>query len=122
METKNNNTMSIPITEGAGPAAGPATPAPQDGDVSFTTMRARITPPANGTPRPASKDLDAADIERLARRYSREAQLAAEGLLYWGLRWPFELMAALVSAGRKWEEEYYRPTTKRRVSLYDDET
>jgi hypothetical protein len=61
-------------------------------------------------------------MDRLARRYSRELQLAAEGLLYWAVRWPFELMASLVQAGRKWEEEYYRPAPKRRVSRYDDDT
>ena len=78
-------------------------------------------PPANGAPRPAGRGLDDAELERLAARYGREAQLALEGLLYWGLRWPFELMAALVAAGRKWEEESNRPTIKRRVSLYEDE-
>jgi hypothetical protein len=118
MESKNNGPASIPGTAGAVPAAS----GQPDADIPFTTMRTRIAPPANGVPRPGSREADAADIDRLAQRYSREAQLALEGLLYWGLRWPFELMAALVASGRKWEEEYYRPGPKRRVSLYDEET
>jgi len=38
-------------------------------------------------------DLNTSEMDRLASRYGRDAQLAVEGLLYWGLRWPFELMA-----------------------------
>ena len=71
--------------------------------------------------RPDSSQADYAELERLARRYSREAQLAIEGALYWALRWPFELMATLVQAGRKWEEDYSRTMRRRRVSLYDDD-
>jgi hypothetical protein len=118
MESKN--TGSVPFPDPL--AKGPTTPAQQDGDVSFTTGRPRIVPPIAGVPRTDSREADLAEAERLARRYAREAQLAPEGLLYWGMRWPFELLATLVASGRKWEEEYYRPTTKRRVSLYDDET
>jgi hypothetical protein len=112
MENKNNgNTTTSSSTP----------PAPQGVDIPFNTVRTRVPPAGNSAPPPGSADADDLEIERLARRYSREAQLAMEGLLYLSLRWPFELMAALVSAGRKWEEEYYRPTAKRRVSLYDEE-
>src|SRR6476620_7159763 len=117
MESKNNGPAPIPGTASAVPAGS----GQQAADVPFTTMRTRIAPPADGTPRPGRREADAADIDRLAQRYGREAQLALEGLLYWGLRWPFELMAALVASGRKWEEDYNRPTIRRRVSLYDDE-
>src|SRR4051795_10188064 len=122
METKNNgNGKGSPSSPGT-PGVGPATPAQQDVDVSFSTTRTRIAQPTNAATRPGNHDAGVTDAERLARRYSREAQLAVEGLLYLGLRWPFELAAALVNAGRKWEEEYYRPTPKRRVSLYDEES
>ena len=64
---------------------------------------------------------DASEIDRLARRYRREAQLAVEGALWWAISWPFELMGALVSAGRKWEEDYFQTTTRRRVPMEDEE-
>jgi hypothetical protein len=114
MESKNADTTSAGMVG--------ATPAQHDTDTSSTAVRTRIAPPANGAPRAGTREADVAEMERLARRYSREAQLALEGLLYWGLRWPFELMAALVAGGRKWEEEYFRPGPKRRVSLYDEES
>jgi hypothetical protein len=111
---KTSNNMGTDTTAGS---------TKKDVEYSSTTKRERITGAAGGTARPsgAEANMDADEIDRLARRYSREAQLALEGALYWALRWPFELMAGLVSAGRKWEEEYYRSTAKRRVSLYDDE-
>jgi len=112
MENKNNGSATT----------GPSTPAMQDADVSSTTVRTRISAPASGAPRPGTREADEEELDRLARRYSREAQLALEGLLYWGLRWPFELMATLVESGRKWEEEYYRPGPRRRVSRYNDES
>jgi hypothetical protein len=115
MESKNADTTSA---QGMMSASSP----PQDADVSSTSVRTRIAPPANSAPRNGSREVDSAEVNRLAQRYGREAQLALEGLLYWGIRWPFELMAALVAAGRKWEEEYYRPAPRRRVSLYDEET
>jgi hypothetical protein len=100
-------------------------------EYASTTVRERIDPPTSSAAgagpgtgprmRTASAQADADEMDRLARRYSREAQLALEGALYWAIRWPFELMASLVSAGRKWEEEYYRSTPKRRVSLYEDD-
>jgi hypothetical protein len=65
--------------------------------------------------------LDSSDVERLARRYRREAQLALEGALWWAVSWPFELMASLVNAGRKWEEDYFQPTPRRRVPMEDEE-
>ena len=114
MESKNADTTSTQGVMGAAPTS-------QDADVSSTAVRTRIALPANSTARAGSSEVDSENVDRLARRYGREAQLALEGLLYWGLRWPFELMAALVEGGRKWEEEYFRPTTKRRVSLYDEE-
>src|SRR5262249_15791422 len=113
MESKNADATSAQGTLGAASI-------PQDIDVSSNSVRTRIAPPTSTAPLPGSAT-GTGDADRLARRYGREAQLALEGLLYWGIRWPFELMAALVDAGRKWEEEYYRPTTRRRVSLYDDE-
>src|SRR5262245_46576124 len=58
------------------------------------------------------------EVERLVARYSRETQLAVEGSLYWMMRWPFELFAALVRAGHQWEEEFSRPPSRRRVPLY----
>jgi len=114
MEIKNNGNPA-PI------GTVPATATQQDMDSMSGAVRTRIAPPSSAVPRPGSREADAEEIERLARRYSRDAQLAVEGLLYWSLRWPFELMATLVAAGRKWEEDYNRPTSKRRVSLYDDE-
>jgi hypothetical protein len=117
MEIKNNGTPSPTGTPGAG--TGPAASIQQDIDSTYGAVRTRIAPPSSGLPRPGSRELDADEIERMARRYSRDAQLALEGLLYWSLRWPFELMATLVAAGRKWEEEYNRPAPRRRVSLYD---
>jgi hypothetical protein len=68
---------------------------------------------------PASAD--SSDIERLARRYRRDAQLALEGALWWAVSWPFELLGALVSAGRKWEEDYFQPTPRRRVPMEDED-
>lgn len=103
---------------GADTAAGPAQ---QGAEYSTTTRRERITGAMGGGALPAGTDADTGEIDRLARRYSREAQLALEGALYWALRWPFELMAVLVSSGRKWEEEYYRSAPKKRVSLYDED-
>ena len=117
MENKKSNATTAP--EAVSIASAPA--APPDPDISSGVVRTRIVPPANGVQRPGSREADMAEAERLARRYGREAQLALEGLLYWGLRWPFELMGALVAAGRKWEEESNRPTTRRRVSLYDED-
>jgi|SRR5215212_5023982 len=118
MESKNYGTTSIPTSTGAGAGAKEQ----QDMlDIPFSTMGTRIAPPADAGPRPGSREGDAGEVERLARRYIRETQLAVEGLLYWGLRWPFELMATLVASGRKWEEESYRPAPKRRVSLYDED-
>ena len=69
------------------------------------------------SPGAGNSQAEIAEFERLASRYSREAQLAIEGALYWALRWPFELMATLVQAGRKWEEDYSRTMRRRRVSL-----
>jgi len=108
---------------GTGTVAG-STQTQKDVEYS-TTVRERIAPPTSagaGTGvRSTNSQIEMDEMERLRRRYAREAQLAVEGALYWALRWPFELMANLVSAGRKWEEEYYRSAPKRRVSLYDDE-
>jgi hypothetical protein len=64
---------------------------------------------------------DSSEIDRIARRYRREAQLALEGALWWAVSWPFELMGALVSAGRKWEEDYFQPTPPRRVPMEDED-
>ena len=117
MENKTNGAPIAPDVT----SLGPRPVAPPDVDPASGTVRTRIVAPASGAPPPRSSTPDAAEVERMARRYSREAQLALEGLLYWGMRWPFELMAALVAAGRKWEEEANRPTIRRRVSLYDEE-
>ena len=118
METKTNGAASGPVVA----ATTPAPAAPPDIDVSSGAVRTRIAMPTGAAPRPSTRDADAAEIERLARRYSRETQLALEGLLFWALRWPFELLGALVTAGRRWEEDYNRPAPKRRVSLYDEES
>src|SRR6476661_5012632 len=100
---KTNNSPGTGITAGA-------TQTQKDVEYSSTTVRERIAPPtaAGAGARPANSQIEMDEMERLRRRYAREAQLAVEGALYWALRWPFELMANLVSAGRKWEEEYYR--------------
>ena len=78
---------------------------------------------------------DAADLARRAQRSLREAQLAAEGavsLVWKGLaadgpvgmvrEWSRRGLAALVRAGREWEEEYARSSRgpDRRVPLDDD--
>ena len=64
---------------------------------------------------------DSTEADRIARRYRREAQLALEGALWWAVSWPFELMGALVSAGRRWEEEYFQPTPPRRIPMEDED-
>src|SRR4051794_8069265 len=89
--------------------AGTANSEQHDAVDGSTAVRVRISTPTNAPPPHGSREADIAEVERLARRYGREAQLALEGLLYWGLRWPFEVMATLVASGRKWEEDYYRP-------------
>src|SRR5215207_265774 len=102
----NENKNSLPVDRAA------AGPAPKDVEYQLpdTSVRQRITRLV--TEDSVKTEADAAELDRLARRYSREMVLAAEGALYWAVRWPFELMAGLVQAGRKFEEEYYRPTTK----------
>jgi hypothetical protein len=60
---------------------------------------------------------DSAEIDRIARRYRREAQLALEGAVWWAVSWPFELMGALVSAGRKCVDDFFQPTSRRRVPM-----
>jgi len=111
----NENKNSVP------PDRVGATPAPKDVEYQLPDINVRQRITRMVTADTASTDADATELDRLARRYSREMVLAAEGALYWAVRWPFELMAGLVQAGRKFEEEYYRPTTKRRISLHDDE-
>jgi hypothetical protein len=65
--------------------------------------------------------VDPSEVDALARRYRREAQLAVEGAVWWAISWPFELMSALVNAGRKWEEDYFQPAPRRRVPLEDED-
>lgn len=66
--------------------------------------------------------VEPSEIDALARRYRREAQLAVEGAVWWAITWPFQLMSTLVNAGRKWEEDYFQPAPRRRVPLEDENT
>lgn len=54
-------------------------------------------------------------------RYSREAQLAAEGAMALFLRWSRRTFAELVKAGRDWEEDTALPRMRRRVRMDEDE-
>ena len=53
-------------------------------------------------------------------RYSREAQLAAEGAMSVLYHWSRRTFAELVKAGREWEEETNLPRMARRVKMDDD--
>jgi hypothetical protein len=53
-------------------------------------------------------------------RYSREAQLAAEGAMSVLYRWSRQTFAELVKAGREWEEETALPQARRRVPMDDE--
>ena len=68
---------------------------------------------------PAS--VDSTDIERLARRYRREAQLALEGALWWAISWPFELMASLDEAEADLEAGRYTDYTAETLPKLVDE-
>src|SRR5688572_22639001 len=79
-----------------------------------------LGPQPQGTGTGIGQSMDP-EVGKLVSRYSREAQLAAEGTLYWMLRWPFQLFAFLVRSGRQWEDEFSRPPSRRRVPLYDED-
>lgn len=53
-------------------------------------------------------------------RYSREAQLAAEGAMSVLYRWSRQTFSELVKAGREWEEETALPQARRRVPMDDE--
>ena len=53
-------------------------------------------------------------------RYSREAQLAAEGAMSVLYRWSRQTFAELVKAGREWEEDTSLPRTRKRVPMDDE--
>lgn len=53
-------------------------------------------------------------------RYSREAQLAAEGAMSLFFRWSQRTFAELVKAGREWEEDTALPRLPRRVRMDDE--
>ena len=53
-------------------------------------------------------------------RYSREAQLAAEGAMAVLYRWSRQTFAELVKAGRDWEEDTALPQARRRVPMDDE--
>ena len=57
---------------------------------------------------------------RQGLRYSREAQLAAEGAMSLFFRWSQRTFAELVKAGREWEEDTNLPRIPRRVRMDDD--
>jgi len=57
---------------------------------------------------------------RVGVRYSREAQLAAEGAVALLYRFTRRTFAELVEAGRQWEEETSLPPRRRRVSIDDE--
>jgi hypothetical protein len=61
------------------------------------------------------------DSLRLGVRYSREAQLAAEGAIAVLYRFSRRTFAELVRAGRDWEEQTSLPARRRRVPIDDDE-
>jgi hypothetical protein len=60
--------------------------------------------------------------ERLRQglRYSREAQLAAEGAMSLLFQWSQRTLTELVKAGREWEEGTNLPRIPRRVRMDDD--
>ena len=62
------------------------------------------------------------DSLRMGVRYSREAQLAAEGAVALIYRFTRKTFAELVEAGRHWEEETSLPPRRRRVPIDDDES
>lgn len=53
-------------------------------------------------------------------RYSREAQLAAEGAMAVLYRWSRQTFTELVKAGREWEEDTALPQARRRVPMDDE--
>jgi hypothetical protein len=57
---------------------------------------------------------------RQGLRYSREAQLAAEGAMTVLYRWSRRTFAELVKAGREWEEDTALPRSRRRVPMDDE--
>jgi hypothetical protein len=57
---------------------------------------------------------------RVGIRYSREAQLAAEGAVAMIYRFTRKTFAELVEAGRQWEEETSLPPRRRRVPIDDE--
>jgi hypothetical protein len=64
---------------------------------------------------------DDAEAARLEKQYRRDTQLALEGAFAEIWRLPFQILAALTSAGRNWEEEDAFAARSRRVPLYDDD-
>jgi hypothetical protein len=60
------------------------------------------------------------DSFRVGIRYSREAQLAAEGAVAMLYRFTRRTFAELVEAGRQWEEETSLPPRRRRVPIDDE--
>jgi hypothetical protein len=59
---------------------------------------------------------------RVGVRYSREAQLAAEGAVALIYRFTRKTFAELVEAGRQWEEQTSLPPRRRRVPIDDEQS
>ncbi len=57
---------------------------------------------------------------RRGLQYGREGQLAAEGAVSLVYRWSRQTYAALIRAGREWEEETALPSRRRRVPYDED--
>ena len=58
--------------------------------------------------------------ERIARKLTRETELASKGLASSLLELPFVAWSRLIKAGQDWEAEYYQPTRRSRISYSDD--
>ena len=61
------------------------------------------------------------EVDRAARRFYREMELAGVGFLYALSRAPFEAYARLVRMGADWEEGFSRPYSPQRVPFEDTE-
>jgi hypothetical protein len=66
------------------------------------------------------RDANAAERDRMVRRYGRETQLAAEGAINLVWTWSRRSFAELVRAGRDWEQESGPSTRGRRVPMDDE--
>jgi hypothetical protein len=66
------------------------------------------------------RDANAAERDRMVRRYGRETQLAAEGAINLVWTWSRRSFAELVRAGRDWEQESGQTLRRRRVPMDDE--